>query len=265
MHASRPIREPKPTKKEGLVVLPDGTHQHYVKGVLHREGAPAVHRGTDREEWYQHGRRHRRASDGPALIVRGVYRSFYCRGKLHNPHGPAVEYETGSIEFWLKGVHVPNDAVEAAVARELVRAAVNEALHGPEGVAAKRAVELRAHVQNISDEMRAELRRDGVKPWVRFLFDEQIRNGNSGRHKLSAKRTQVVRDLLKERDDRIRRRAGEHQHEWDELRREEEAAWAGVHQFRGRLDQMLAPWEQHLAPEWTIAVFRRDDNDCRFR
>lgn len=73
--------------------------QHYLNGLLHRTGGPAVEHGDGTNEWYQHGKRHR--ADGPAVIGSNGYKAWYHNGEFHREDGHAIEHPDGTKE-WLQ-------------------------------------------------------------------------------------------------------------------------------------------------------------------
>jgi hypothetical protein len=71
--------------KPELKVLPDGTHEWYLNGKLHRQDGPAVERPDGYREWYLNGKRHRQ--DGPAIEWPDGTCVWWLKGKLHRPDG----------------------------------------------------------------------------------------------------------------------------------------------------------------------------------
>ena len=103
-----------------------GNHKWYdTMGRYHRDGdKPAIIAANDTQVWYQHGKRHRdgdkpayitaggtkewwqhnkqhRDGDKPAVIGANGTLSWWHHDKLHRETGPAVEWPSGYIEFWL--------------------------------------------------------------------------------------------------------------------------------------------------------------------
>lgn len=76
--------------------LPAHTGQEWwIKGKLHREGAPAIIRHDGEERWFLDGVLHR--EDGPAVTYGEGSMEWWSKGKLHRIGGPAVDVKKGRI------------------------------------------------------------------------------------------------------------------------------------------------------------------------
>jgi hypothetical protein len=82
------------------VVRVTGDYQWYQHGLLHRDGGPAVEYADHAKYWYRCGELHR--DDGPAIEMCNGAVSWYQHGVLHRVGGPAVEYDN-VVEWWLHG------------------------------------------------------------------------------------------------------------------------------------------------------------------
>ena len=62
----------------------------------------------DSTEWYnENGKRHR--EDGPAIEYSSGSKEWYLNGKCHREDGPAVDWGGGSKEWWLNGKKVTEE------------------------------------------------------------------------------------------------------------------------------------------------------------
>ena len=84
------------------LIHPDGTHDWWYLGKLHRDDGPAriCHHY---KEWYQHGELHR--DDGPTVDHDDGDEEWYQHGKLHRTDGPALIFE-GTRKCYINGKQV---------------------------------------------------------------------------------------------------------------------------------------------------------------
>jgi hypothetical protein len=82
-------------------VVEYGDISYYIKGtkILHREDGPAVILPGAAKIWYCNGKKHR--EDGPAVIYSDGSESWYYNGKLHREDGPAIVHSTGMVSWVL--------------------------------------------------------------------------------------------------------------------------------------------------------------------
>jgi hypothetical protein len=69
--------------KSELKISPDGTHEWWLNGQLHRQ-------------------------DGPAIEYPDGTREWCLNGQLHRQDGPAIERADGTREWWLNGKKFKN-------------------------------------------------------------------------------------------------------------------------------------------------------------
>lgn len=103
------------------LIKPNGSHEWYQHGLLHRVGGPAAEY-KDMRCWYQNGKLHR--IGGPALEglggINAGRREWYVNGRLHRTGGPAVELDGVRVEYHVAGLlhRVGGPAVVHADGRE---------------------------------------------------------------------------------------------------------------------------------------------------
>lgn len=68
---------------------------------LHRTDGPAVIKKDGYKSWWIHGKKHR--EDGPAIERPDGTKFWYIEGKTHREDGPAIEWNDGRKEWRLKG------------------------------------------------------------------------------------------------------------------------------------------------------------------
>jgi hypothetical protein len=86
------------------LIYPNGTKEYYQDGQLHRMDGPAIEHADGTKEYYQNNLRHR--EDGPAVCGSESQPTFYYQeGKLHREasEGPAAIYPSGRLEFYQDG------------------------------------------------------------------------------------------------------------------------------------------------------------------
>lgn len=87
-----------------MKVLPDGSKEWRLNGILHRTDGPAFEGADGTRHWRLNGKFHR--TDGPASEVANGSKSWWLNGELHRIDGPAVETVGGSKRWCLNGKEV---------------------------------------------------------------------------------------------------------------------------------------------------------------
>ena len=59
-------------------------------------------------EWYKEGTTIFHREGGPAVEWPSGSKEWYKEGKLHRLDGPAIEYANGSTEYWVNNKHLPS-------------------------------------------------------------------------------------------------------------------------------------------------------------
>lgn len=87
----------------------NGSKEYWVNGRLHRRNEPAVNWPSGTEWIYQYGRlvdltleKLIAKGEKPVAKIQGV-QAHWINGKQHNPNGPAVIWEDGTVEHWFNG------------------------------------------------------------------------------------------------------------------------------------------------------------------
>ena len=89
-------------------ILPDGTKEWRVNGILHRDdGGPAVVWADGDKFWYSNGELTREGA--PAIIRADGTQKWYKNGELHREYGPAIVRDDGSEEYWRNGRRIINN------------------------------------------------------------------------------------------------------------------------------------------------------------
>ena len=95
---------------------PDGTlsrtttHHFLLDGVSHRLDGPALLSPTLAYEFRVNGLLHR--LDGPAWNDRDWEVQFYAKGALHRLDGPAKFTRGARPEWWVNGIHLPDNPTD---------------------------------------------------------------------------------------------------------------------------------------------------------
>lgn len=85
--------------------LPSKGPYHY-----HNENGPAIISRNGFKSWWIDGEQHR--EDGPAIIDSSGSKWWFKNGKKHRTDGPAVEWAGGSKEWYINGKELPSTEVE---------------------------------------------------------------------------------------------------------------------------------------------------------
>jgi hypothetical protein len=83
------------------MILPDGTMEWRINGVLHREAGPAEVQSDGNHLWRKNGKLHR--DGGPAIMWADGSCEYWVNGRRHREDGPAAIWENGTQEWWLNG------------------------------------------------------------------------------------------------------------------------------------------------------------------
>lgn len=71
------------------------------RGVLHREGGPAVIKANGDQQWWTYNLLHR--ENGPAIERADGYKAYFNMGRLSREEGPAIETAKGSTAYYKGG------------------------------------------------------------------------------------------------------------------------------------------------------------------
>lgn len=101
----RYLSDGEPHRRDGpAAIYSDGTEEHFIDGVRHRDGGkPAVTLSTGELEYHVNGQLHR-DGDLPALIDPDGSKEYWVSGKRHRAgDNPAVIGVDGRTEYWVDG------------------------------------------------------------------------------------------------------------------------------------------------------------------
>jgi hypothetical protein len=85
--------------RNGLIIDGYGSKKHYLNGLIHREGGPAIEDSNGDRSWWQNDLLHR--LDGPAVDYVNGYKAWYFHGKYIECNSQEeFEEKIKLIMFW---------------------------------------------------------------------------------------------------------------------------------------------------------------------